>query len=39
MPPEGGARAGPGIEAFAEQIFVALAGPAWRAILAAPARD
>jgi hypothetical protein len=39
MPPEAGARAGPGIEAFAEQVLVALADPARRAILAALAHD
>src|SRR5690348_7604564 len=35
MPPESKAVAGPGIEAAAEQVFVALADPSRRAILAA----
>ena len=35
MPPKAGARAGPGAEAAAEQVFVALADPTRRAILAA----
>jgi DNA-binding transcriptional ArsR family regulator len=35
MPPEAGPLAGPGIEAVAEQVFVALADPSRRAILAA----
>ena len=39
MPPKAGARAGPGAEAAAEQVFVALADPTRRAILAALARD
>ena len=34
MPPEAGALAGPDIEAVAEQVFVALADPTRRAILA-----
>jgi DNA-binding transcriptional ArsR family regulator len=35
MPPKAGAPAGPGAEAAAEQVFVALADPSRRAILAA----
>ena len=35
MPPEAGALAGPDTEAVAEQVFVALADPTRRAILAA----
>jgi len=35
VPPDAGAVAGPGAEAVAEQVFVALADPSRRAILAA----